>query len=122
MKAQISVEFLLYLSAVSLALLAMSSIALHYMPYINEKLGEYATWLLIARINELAAYRDSSSIYAYIPKGLCNSSIENDYLGTVFGQFYINPAIKISKGAFCPDGTYANLSLKSVQGYVILGR
>ncbi|MGC8662444.1 MAG: hypothetical protein ACP5RT_01510 [Candidatus Micrarchaeia archaeon] len=122
MDAQISLEVLFYLSLSSLAMLLMASLAVRYIPYINNKLNEYAAFLLISKINELTAYRKSLNFYFYTPKGLCNSSISNDSVESSLGSFYLSPTVKVKNRVFCPDGTYANFSLENKQGYVILGR
>jgi hypothetical protein len=122
MKAQISLELLIYLSISSISLLAISSLMLHYMPRIKNSLEEYAVWLMLARLDTASYYYSNASVYLFIPQGLCNASIEGDMLLTRFGSFYFNPTLILSPSDFCPDNEYATLYMRNEGGYIYVGR
>ncbi|MGB9732547.1 MAG: hypothetical protein ACP5P2_02310 [Candidatus Micrarchaeia archaeon] len=121
MKAQISLELLIYLSLSSFSIVFAAGAIMHYAPIIKKELGAYEVWQLIERLDVMAWYYTNGSVHAYIPKGLCNSSLEGDNLVTEFGSFYIDPALKLDN-PFCPDGTYANLSVNEGGGFTVVGR
>jgi len=122
MKAQISLELLIYLSISSISVLAISSLVLHYMPRIKSELEEYAVWLMLARLDTASYYYSNASLYLFIPQGLCNASIEGDMLLTRSGSFYFNPALSIAPGTFCPDNEYATIYMRNDGGYIYVGR
>jgi len=122
MKAQISLELLIYLSISSISLLAISSLLLHYMPRIKNELEEYEVWLMLAKLDTTSYYYSNASIYLFIPQGLCNASIEGDMLLTRFGSFYFNPALSLAPNDFCPDNEYATLYMRDEGGYIYVGR
>lgn len=121
MKAQISLEFLVYLSLAGASLLLASGTALHYLPKIEDTLNEYAVGLLVSKINALSEYYPNATLHAYIPKGMCNASIENSTLTVRSWSFYLNPMIRLER-PFCPDGEYATLLIKRDDGMIIVGR
>jgi len=122
MKAQISLELLIYLSISSISLLAISSLLLYYMPKIKNTLEEYAVWLMLARLDTASYYYSNASMYLFIPQGLCNASVEGDMLLTRFGSFYFNPALSLASSDFCPDNEYATLYMRNEGGYIYVGR
>jgi hypothetical protein len=121
MRAQISLEMLIYLSLSSFSILFAISSVMHYLPTLRDSLSYYQSFILISEINKASISYSNSSIYAFIPKGLCNSSDTGSELKTYFGSFYTSPNIRLKK-PFCPDGTYANISIKMENGFAVVGR
>jgi len=57
---------------------------------------------LVASLNANMAYK-SSSFIAYIPKGLCNATVDGYALSTNFGSFGLSNPMEITSNALCMD-------------------
>jgi len=122
MKAQISLELLIYLSISSLTILSISDALLHYIPRINGELNTYAISLMLARLDTASYYYSNASVYLFIPRGVCNASVDGNRLLTRFGSFYFNPALKLVPSDFCPDNEYATIYMRRGGGFILVGR
>ena len=111
MKAQLSLEFLLYtalaavstLSAISLYLYVRGSQEVHTSRTYSEE--------LVALINANMAY-DKSTFYAVVPVELCNATLNGSEVSTDMGTFYMAGNLTIQKSACSGKGSMEHLSLE----------
>ncbi len=54
---------------------------------------------------------DNVSFNVFLPEGLCNATISNGGVDTVYGTFYLAGALHIPRSALCPDGLLASLQV-----------
>lgn len=61
----------------------------------------------------------NSSFVAYLPAGLCNSTVRGNWIDTEYGAFSSVSDIHVRNQTFCPDQTSARLYLsENESGYV----
>ena len=100
MKAQLSLEFLIY------ALVSGASLVLALGMYVRSQGATSASAAsayaeeLVASINANMAY-EASSFSAYVPEGLCNATAEGFTLSTGFGDFSLDDPMEIMGNALC---------------------
>ena len=108
MKAQMSLEFMLYVALGGLALLAALGIATGREAGLNLSIQRFELSSLVAEINgDIAA--GSGFAEAYVPASFCNASAEGDELVTAYGSFGFLERVAIYRESPC--GGYMNIPI-----------
>ena len=110
-KAQLSFEFLTYLSIAGLSLLFAIGLMKSAFPEMSQQIGRYEMSILASGINAALLSGQSDKIFVYLPSGSCNSSIEGSDMVTKYGNFSLVSDISLSYNALCQSGT-ATLQLQ----------
>lgn len=120
MRLQISLEFLLYLSMAGVAMLFAASCAARLAPRLYGYMGSYQVSSFVQQL-DYAALSGAGSAELYLPRGVCNSSIDGESMRTVYGNFALEYEVEAGD-ALCPDGMEANISIEQEGQVVRLGR
>ncbi|MEM0147064.1 MAG: hypothetical protein QXR85_00170 [Candidatus Micrarchaeaceae archaeon] len=120
MRAQLSLEFLIYvgLAGVSLAIVGAAIPAL--LGKANAYASSYAAASFVNAVNT-ALISGNATVSAYLPMGLCNSSAKGDVLETQWGTFYFVAPLLVGD-ALCPSGMQATFAIETDNGTIVLRR
>ncbi|MDE1825069.1 MAG: hypothetical protein KGH61_03265 [Candidatus Micrarchaeota archaeon] len=116
MRAQLSFEFLVYLSLAGLSLLFSVSLLSTSSHSIYNKAGYYWASALAYKINDAILSGPYLNFSTFLPQGMCNSSINGAVLHTEYGDFNIASKVLAEGKVFCPDGTEANFEMGFANG------
>ncbi len=123
MRAQLSLELMLYVSLAGLAFLFALGVVLSTITKANGNINSFETSQFVDEINTVLLSGNSASIEAYLPRGLCGSSVYGNTISTKYGNFYLVKQLVAQNGTFCPDMVYASLSFTEENGteYLVRG-
>ena len=116
MRAQLSFEFLVYLSLAGLSLLFSVSILNANSHFLYNKVGYYWASEMAYKINDAILSGSYSNFTTFLPQGMCNSSITGGALDTEYGNFSIAGKVLAQGKVFCPDGAEANFEMGYANG------
>lgn len=122
MKAQLSLELLLYISLAGLSLAFALGAASGAMVKVGNEIGSFEISQFVNRINTLLLTESSAQFSAYLPRGLCSSSASGSLLATRYGNFYFTQRVNAQAETFCPDGVYAELAISTVNNSTYISR
>ena len=121
MRAQLSLELMLYVTLAGLALLfALSTIA-KVSARINSGLQTFEVSQFVNDINNALTSNDSALVDVFLPRGLCNSTASGSALETPYGTLYLASRLYVAANTFCPDDVYASfkISYNSSDAYLL---
>lgn len=122
MRAQLSLELLLYLALAGLSF----AVALHAvsgsMAKISNGIGAFEVSQFVDTINSHLFAGSQFSIKLYLPQGLCNSTVSGASITTRYGAFVFVAPVAVQQGALCPDGVFASLNVSVLNGSVQISR
>ena len=121
-KAQMSLELMLYLSLAAIAILIAGSESMRMFPKAEGIISTYSTERLAEEISS-GIMAGNTTLYTYIPKGLCNATISGYHLSTQYGEFSEVALLVLSGNPFCPGGGYTRLYLEyKTNGTVVISK
>lgn len=115
MKTQLSFEMQLYLAIAGIAMLFAVTELVKVSPEINEATMGYRMAEFVDLLNE-NILAGNSTFLAYLPEGLCNSSVRDNSINTSFGIYETVVGISVNGSTFCPDNSFARLYLEYAAG------
>ncbi|MDE1874204.1 MAG: hypothetical protein KGI04_03750 [Candidatus Micrarchaeota archaeon] len=122
MKAQLSLELLLYAALAGLSLLFALGAVGEAGGRLGESVASFQISQLVYALNSAMLNGGQSSGSFYLPAGLCGATISGDVLHDYGHDFYLSSAANASPGLFCPDGVQATLTLSIVNGAYRISR
>jgi hypothetical protein len=122
MRAQLSLELLVYLSLAGLSFLFAISAANRASASTAISVQRFEISQFANSVGGEVAAGSAASFSAFVPKGLCNATLGEGALITSVGTFYLPMRIYAPEGTFCPDGTYARLEVSYEEGEAALNR
>lgn len=100
-KAQLSFEFMVYLSLAGLSLLSSLSLLNHFSGSIQSSLYRYELSDLVSKVNLASLTGITSQLVLPIPQALCNATVIGDRLVTKYGNFSLAGELNLKNGSFC---------------------
>ena len=122
MRAQLSLELLIYMSLAGISFLLAISAASSASAGEAKSIQAFEVSQFVSSVGTELAAGSTSSFSAFLPRGLCNYTLKGDSLLTAFGAFSIPEPLNSPPGTFCPDGVYAELRLTYGSGGAVLER
>ncbi|MEM3781840.1 MAG: hypothetical protein QXT43_02680 [Candidatus Micrarchaeaceae archaeon] len=120
MKAQLSLEFLIYLSVAGASLAVVVAAVPSLLGRAYAYASEYAALSFVDKVNA-ALISGNATIAAYLPAGLCNATAHGSALETRWGTLYFIVPVFVGN-ALCPSGTNAEFEISAVNGTALLRR
>lgn len=114
-----SLEMLAYISIAGISIMYSVNAVTVYYQRINGSMDAYGYFGLAESINT-AILQNAASVTAYVPAGLCNSTIDGSELTTTNGKVYFIKEIQASMGVLCGPGT-RRLNISYGGGTIRLG-
>ncbi len=112
MKAQMSLEFLLYSALAGLSILFALSMLNARSKQISSSIAGYEMQSLMDSLNSaILSGKYVSYINAYIPIGACNSTVSSGKISNMFGNFYTYAQLD-NASFLCPDGMVAYMEVR----------
>ncbi|MEM3839040.1 MAG: hypothetical protein QXF01_00450 [Candidatus Micrarchaeaceae archaeon] len=115
MKAQMSFEFMVYLSMAGIGLLIGIAALASRLHYVSSQIDSYAMYQFVSTIN-MNIESGITSFRAYIPHGACNATVHGNMVESEYGTFYLIGRASLAPGSLCPDGAYLNISAEYYNG------
>jgi len=109
-RAQLSLEFMLYTALVAASTVSAIATFLYVQGSQGARVGRAYTEELVALINANMAYA-SSDFYAVVPSGLCNGTLRGDEINTNAGALRIDGNLTILGSACSGQGGMERLEL-----------
>ncbi|MDE1857125.1 MAG: hypothetical protein KGH98_03520 [Candidatus Micrarchaeota archaeon] len=120
-KAQMSFEFMLFTTVSAVGLLYAVNLFAHSRSAMSSQDDAASMAYFIATLNSQMAYQ-SSVFSAYVPIGLCNSSVSGYSISTAYGDFTLNWPLYVPVGICQYSGSERELSMnRDLNGTYILG-
>ncbi|MGC9156778.1 MAG: hypothetical protein ACP5GD_01150 [Candidatus Micrarchaeia archaeon] len=119
MKAQLSLELLIYLSLASSAALASMVAFSKMLSDASSIASAYAIEEFVSSLNSALIFGNKSASL-YIPKGMCTAKISGQSI--IIGNSTYALVEPIQGNAFCPDGIEATLNITYFNGYALIRR
>ena len=104
-----SLEFLLYSAVAGIAIALSIYMLARIGGELSRAVGAYMAGRFFSEAS--AAAESSGQFYAYLPPGMCNSTINGSEIDTVYGSFYLPGRVEISGRSLCPDRTLASFEI-----------
>ncbi len=114
MRAQLSLEFMLYTALVAASTVSAISIFLYVQSSQGARTSRAYTEELIALINANMAY-ESSAFYAVVPAGLCNGTLNGNEADAGAVGFSIDGNLTVLQSACGRQGGMEHLELSRLQ-------
>ncbi|MGA3020843.1 MAG: hypothetical protein ABSD68_02755 [Candidatus Micrarchaeales archaeon] len=111
LKAQLSLELLIYIALAGISLSFALSEAAKASAGTGNEIHLFEIVQFVNSLNEALMGGNGSSFRAFVPQGLCISNITGNLLSTQYGSFYLTEPLHDPNKALCPDGTYASFSI-----------
>jgi hypothetical protein len=104
-----SLEFLLYSAVAGIAI----ALSIYMLARTGGELSRAVGAYMVGRFFSEAsvAAESSGQFYAYLPPGICNSTINGSEVSTAYGDFYIPGRIEINNRSLCPDKMFASFEI-----------
>jgi hypothetical protein len=122
MRAQLSLELLVYLALACVSL----AIVLHAASAPLAKAGYAIRAYGISQFVEQLNGRLVSGAYGngsmYLPTGLCPTGAQHGQLETAYGAFALVAPVALAGNAFCPDGVTAGINIEEMNGTAYVSR
>ncbi len=122
MRAQLSLELLVYVALAGISLAFALSAAAAPLAKAGYELRAYGIAQFVDEINSALLQHEYGSGFFYLPSGLCPSSVQGNELVTAYGEFALAGPVAAYGSVFCPDGMVANMSIGSANGTALLER
>lgn len=106
MRAQISLELLIYVALAGLSLASTLPWAARLIGHVATEESTYGISQFVNALNT-KLIDGSNEFSAFVPKGLCGANMSGAQLVTNSGVFYLIEPLAV-RGKLCPDGTYAS--------------
>ena len=119
MKAQLSLELLIYLSLASSAALASMVAFSKLLSNASSIASAYAIEEFVSSLNTALIF-GNASVSLYIPKGMCAARISGQSL--IVGNSTYALVEPVQGNVLCPDGIEARLNITYFNGYAIIRR
>ncbi len=110
MKAQLSLEFMLYTALVAASTVSAISVFLYVQGSQEARTSRAYAEELLALINANMAY-DSSTFYAVVPSGLCSNTRNGSEINTSSGILSLDGNLTIQESACSRQGSMEHLKL-----------
>lgn len=122
MRAQLSLELLVYVALAGFSLAFVLSTAAAPLARAGYELHAYAISQFVGSINSALLQHAYGNGSFYLPPGLCQSGVVANGLETAYGTFGLVEPVALEGNVFCPDGTAANLSIDMKNGTALIAR
>ncbi len=122
MRAQLSLELLVYLALAGLSLAVVLHAASAPLAKAGYAVRVYGISQFVGQLNERlvsGAYGNGSM---YLPAGLCPTGAQHGQLETAYGTFSLLTPVALSGNVFCPDGVVAGLRIEISNGTALISR
>ena len=106
MRAQLSLELLIYVALAGLSLASTLPWAARLIGHVAAEKSAYEISQFVNALNT-NLIEGSSRFSAFVPKGVCGANVSGVQLVTNSGSFYLIEPLA-AQGALCPDGIYAS--------------
>ncbi|MGC8676357.1 MAG: hypothetical protein ACP5T3_02470 [Candidatus Micrarchaeia archaeon] len=120
MKAQLSLEFLLYVGLAGLSLAVAGRAVPQVLHAASESSGAYSVLSFASSLNTALLY-GNSTVFVFLPHGICNATISGTTLSTRWGSYGLVLPI-VAGNALCPDGMRAEIGINVSAGVAHLWR
>ncbi|MGC8628779.1 MAG: hypothetical protein ACP5T4_01030 [Candidatus Micrarchaeia archaeon] len=120
MKAQLSLELLIYLSLAAVSFLISAKLAVEVVAKTNGEEQAYGLMRFTDVLNA-ALLNGTQTISIFLPSGLCNASETSNKLLLANNTYYLIAPVDFGN-SLCPSGTYAVLELSYGQHKVYARR
>ncbi|MDE1855122.1 MAG: hypothetical protein KGH57_02260 [Candidatus Micrarchaeota archaeon] len=123
MRAQLSLELLLYVALAGLSFAFAASAVETSSAKLGGSVVSFETGQFVDALNTAMLETGSFSGNFYVPRGLCDSEISGDRIAVGGGLLYFVMDVNASPSVFCPDGVNATLriSVRDERAYVTRG-
>ncbi|MDE1845815.1 MAG: hypothetical protein KGH53_00830 [Candidatus Micrarchaeota archaeon] len=111
-RAQLSLEFMVYLSLAGLSLLSSLSLLGTFSGHFLGFTSKYEVLELVNNINLHAMLGITGNTTELVPKGLCGAAVIGSSLISPYGNFPLVGKISASNGTFCPSSPDGSLLLR----------
>jgi hypothetical protein len=111
LKAQLSLELLVYIALAGISLSFALSEAAKASAGTGNKIHLSEIAQFVNALNEGLMGGNSTSFRIFVPQGLCTSNVTGDLLSTQYGSFYLVESLHDLGKAFCPDDAYASFEI-----------
>lgn len=109
MRAQLSLEFLVYLSVSGLALLFAVGVLSVYYGRLSSASNGYANASFLWQISA-ALYSGADKFTLYVPQSICTANAPS-LLTPPSTAYYLPTSVRVDLGELCPSGRTESLSL-----------
>ncbi len=109
-KLQLSMEWYLYVAVSGIALLSSIGMLASKYPIMRNEVHSYEISEFVDEVNT-AIYSGNLSIRAYIPDGMCNSTVSSGTLETSVGSFQFLENVSFAGNILCTTGKSAILKM-----------
>lgn len=122
MRAQLSLELLLYVALAGLSFAFAIGAVSRAWSGLGGSEGAFEMTQLADTINTALLQNGAFSGTVYLPTGMCAANASGNALTTPHGALYFIDVVNTTSTTFCPDGTYANLSVVVTGGTAYFSR
>ncbi|MCL5239638.1 MAG: hypothetical protein M1286_04190 [Candidatus Marsarchaeota archaeon] len=116
LRAQLSLELLLYLALAGLSLAAAIGAVAKAEAGMGNGIASFELEQFSSMVDAGLLENGSFTANTYIPAGLCDSVVYGNELETAHGTLYFAYQLNVTHSAFCPDGRYAVISASVSSG------
>jgi hypothetical protein len=111
LKAQLSLEIILYLSLAGLSFLFAISTASRASAGEGVEARAFGTAQFVNAVNAELIKGSSAGFSVFLPDGLCSSTLSGSSLLTPSGVFHFYEKVSATPNTLCPDGSYASFAM-----------